>query len=39
MPVTFYYVNKCTFVVAPGPFTVLLFSIWDLKWNSIHMYI
>lgn len=38
MPVTFYYVNKCTFVVAPGPFTFVFHLRFKMKFNT-HVYI
>lgn len=38
MPVTFYYVNKCTFVVAPGPFTFVFHLRFKMKFNT-HIYI
>lgn len=34
MPVTFYYVNKCTFVVAPGPFTFVFHLRFKMKFNT-----
>lgn len=38
MPVTFYYVNKCTFVAAPGPFTFVFHLRFKMKFNT-HVYI